>query len=91
MNYDKLVDLDKCHKDAERLVKAGEGRWGTDEETFNVLFSIRDIYHLRSAWTEYVKVSHLNPSMLSLTIATALWICDIFEDNLVMNQVSAIV
>ena len=38
---------------------SGEERWGTDEETFNRVFSIRDMYSLRQIYNEYVKVSAL--------------------------------
>ncbi|CAG5127305.1 unnamed protein product, partial [Candidula unifasciata] len=40
-----------------QLYKAGEARWGTDEETFNRIFSSRDYYQLRAIWDEYVKVN----------------------------------
>uniref|UniRef100_A0A1I8IU86 Type I site-specific deoxyribonuclease n=1 Tax=Macrostomum lignano TaxID=282301 RepID=A0A1I8IU86_9PLAT len=54
INYQKLVDMQKAKNDANRLFKAGEERWGTDEETFNLIFSTRDYYSLREIWTEYV-------------------------------------
>ncbi|XP_074647782.1 annexin-B12-like [Tubulanus polymorphus] len=57
VNYYKLVDVDKAKRDAERLYKAGEKKWGTDEETFNLIFSTRDYYTLRVIWDEYVKIS----------------------------------
>lgn len=56
INYQKLVDQEKVKQDAQRLYKAGEDRWGTDEEEFNIIFSTRDYYHLREVWNEYVKV-----------------------------------
>uniref|UniRef100_A0A1I8HSY7 Annexin n=1 Tax=Macrostomum lignano TaxID=282301 RepID=A0A1I8HSY7_9PLAT len=57
INYQKLVDMQKAKNDANRLFKAGEERWGTDEETFNLIFSTRDYYSLREIWTEYVKIA----------------------------------
>lgn len=56
MNYAKLCDHEKAKREAEQLYKAGEKRWGTDEETFNRIFSSRDYYQLRETWNEYVKV-----------------------------------
>lgn len=41
----------------QELHEAGEERWGTDEETFNRIFSVNDFYTLNRVWTEYVKVS----------------------------------
>lgn len=57
INYQKLVDMQKAKSDANRLFKAGEDRWGTDEETFNLIFSTRDYYTLREIWNEYVKIA----------------------------------
>ena len=57
VDYSKLCDLKKAKTDASRLYKAGEGRWGTDEEAFNVIFSTRNFYQLRETYNQYVKVS----------------------------------
>ena len=57
VNYRLLSDQAKAKNEAQQLYKAGEKRWGTDEETFNRIFSSRDYYQLRATWDEYVKVS----------------------------------
>jgi len=57
VNYPKLCNQAKCARAAEELFKAGEDKWGTDEETFNRIFSTSDFYSLRLIWDEYVKVS----------------------------------
>jgi hypothetical protein len=41
------VDEDACQEDVNALYEAGEGKWGTDEETFNRIFAMRNSYHLR--------------------------------------------
>lgn len=56
VNYSKLCDMKKAKNDAMRLFKAGEDRWGTDEETFNIIFSTRHFYQLRETYNQYVKV-----------------------------------
>jgi hypothetical protein len=56
VNYTKLADHKTAVRDAERLFKAGEDRWGTDEETFNLIFATRDFYQLRAVYDQYVKV-----------------------------------
>lgn len=38
---DSQIDEAACKKDAEALYKAGEGRIGTDEPTFNKIFALR--------------------------------------------------
>ena len=60
VNYSKLCDVKKAKTDAHRLFKAGVDRWGTDEETFNVIFSTRNFYQLRETYNQYVKVSAHN-------------------------------
>ncbi|XP_059158665.1 annexin A7-like [Physella acuta] len=57
VNYSKLCDPEKAKIEAQQLYKAGEARWGTDEETFNRIFSSRDYYQLRAIWDEYVKIT----------------------------------
>lgn len=56
VNYSKLADMGQAKRDAEKLFKAGEDRWGTDEEEFIRIFSTRHYYQLRATWNEYVKV-----------------------------------
>lgn len=57
VNHDKLVNVDKAQREAQKLFEAGQDSWGTDEETFNRIFSIRDPYQLRRTYAEYVKLS----------------------------------
>ncbi|XP_052786079.1 annexin A4-like isoform X1 [Mya arenaria] len=57
VNYTKLADLKKAQRDAKRLFEAGEDRWGTDEETFNLIFATRDFYQLRETYKQYVKIT----------------------------------
>jgi len=57
VNYEKLCNKEKCQRQAQELFKAGEDKWGTDEETFNRIFSTADFYTLRLIWDLYVKIS----------------------------------
>ncbi|XP_053393126.1 annexin A7-like [Mercenaria mercenaria] len=57
VNYAKLSDQRTAQRDAKRLFDAGEARWGTDEETFNLIFATRDFYQLRAIYDEYVKIA----------------------------------
>ena len=57
VNYAKLCNVKKAKEDAKRLFKAGEDRWGTDEEEFNIIFSTRNFHQLRETYNQYVKVS----------------------------------
>ncbi|XP_033754310.1 annexin A4-like [Pecten maximus] len=57
VNHDKLVNVKKAQREAQKLFEAGQDRWGTDEETFNRIFSVRDPYQLRRTYAEYVKLS----------------------------------
>jgi hypothetical protein len=43
-------------QDADALYKAGAGKWGTDERTFNAIFAQRNYYQLRATFEEYQKV-----------------------------------
>ncbi|XP_064624237.1 annexin A5-like [Lineus longissimus] len=57
VNYQKLANIEAAKRDANLLFKAGEDRWGTDEETFVRIFSTRDYYQLREIWNQYVKIT----------------------------------
>ena len=56
IDMEKLIDMDRAKKDANNLYEAGEDCFGTDEETFIRIFSLRETYHLRAIYAEYVKV-----------------------------------
>ncbi|XP_053393127.1 annexin A5-like [Mercenaria mercenaria] len=57
VNYKKLTNQRTAKRDAQRLFDAGEDRWGTDEETFNLIFATRDFYQLRAIYDQYVKIA----------------------------------
>lgn len=67
INFTRLCDMDKAKLDAEKLFKAGEDRWGTDEDTFIRIFATKNFCHLRAVWSEYVKVSIVSNSCSSST------------------------
>lgn len=56
INVEKLVDTEKAKREAEKLYKAGEKKWGTDEETFIRIFANREFYQMRKTYDEYVMV-----------------------------------
>jgi len=49
------VDSNLVASDVADLYKAGEGKWGTDEEVFNRIFALRNSYHLREMNSLYQK------------------------------------
>ncbi len=49
----------RARQDADDLYKAGAGKWGTDERTFNAIFARRNYYQLRATFEEYQKVKFL--------------------------------
>jgi hypothetical protein len=57
VSYEKLVNKTKVKRDAKRLYDAGEKKLGTDEQEFNLIFSVRDYYTLRAIYQDYVSVS----------------------------------
>jgi len=51
------VDMNKAQVDAQRLYKAGEKRWGTDENTFNMILASQSYEQLRAVFDAYSQVS----------------------------------
>jgi len=49
------IDEDLAKSDVEALYDAGEGKWGTDEETFNRIFAGRSLPQLRATFRAYTR------------------------------------
>jgi annexin A6 len=47
------IDLNLVEKDTDEIIKAGIKKFGTDEEKFNTIFSIRSYPHLRKMFEVY--------------------------------------
>ena len=47
------VENDKIDSDVEKLYKAGEGKWGTDEKTFIEILTTRSFEHLEKVAQRY--------------------------------------
>ncbi|CAF5040722.1 unnamed protein product, partial [Rotaria magnacalcarata] len=41
MGIESVIDRNRARQDAEDLYKAGAGKFGTDEKTFNAIFARR--------------------------------------------------
>jgi len=54
---EKPVDEDLAKQEAKDLYNAGEGKWGTDEGTFNRIFANRSFPQLRATFLAYKKQS----------------------------------
>ncbi|CAF0859870.1 unnamed protein product [Adineta ricciae] len=52
---ESVIDRNRARQDADDLYKAGAAKWGTDERTFNAIFSQRSYYQLRAIFEEYQK------------------------------------
>ena len=56
---DQCIDRfssNRALQDADALYRAGAGKWGTDEKTFNAIFTQRSYVQLRAVFEEYQKV-----------------------------------
>jgi annexin A7/11 len=49
------VNASEVQRDVDALYKAGEGKWGSDEETFTRIFSLRSSAHLAAVNQLYLK------------------------------------
>ena len=54
-NRDENMNPDEkqCEADANELFEAGEGQWGTEESTFNRVFSLRSKAEMNCIWQMY--------------------------------------
>ncbi|CAF3692708.1 unnamed protein product [Rotaria sordida] len=50
---ESVIDRNRARQDAADLYKAGAGKMGTDEKTFNAIFARRSYYQLRATFEEY--------------------------------------
>ncbi|XP_029450079.1 annexin A5 [Rhinatrema bivittatum] len=54
---DGRVDEGRVEQDAQDLYKAGEDKWGTDEEKFITILGTRSRTHLRKVFDQYMTIS----------------------------------
>nr|XP_022327032.1 annexin A4-like isoform X2 [Crassostrea virginica] len=57
INMEKLVDMDKAKRDAQKLFEATEDQFGTDEEEMVRIFALPEVYQSRATYDEYVKLT----------------------------------
>uniref|UniRef100_A0A8D0H247 Annexin n=1 Tax=Sphenodon punctatus TaxID=8508 RepID=A0A8D0H247_SPHPU len=54
---DGRIDESRVEQDAQVLFKAGELKWGTDEEKFITILGTRSVSHLRKVFDKYMTIS----------------------------------
>lgn len=59
INMEKLVNMAKAKRDAQKLFEVTEDQLGTDEEEMIRIFALPEVYQSRATYDEYVKVKCL--------------------------------
>lgn len=59
INMEKLVNVAKAKRDAQKLFEVTEDQLGTDEEEMIRIFALPEVYQSRATYDEYVKVKGL--------------------------------
>ncbi|PVD38915.1 hypothetical protein C0Q70_01540 [Pomacea canaliculata] len=52
------VDMQKAQADAQKVYNAGERRWGTDENTFNMVLASQSYEQLRAVFDAYSRIAN---------------------------------
>lgn len=64
INMEKLVNVAKAKRDAQKLFEVTEDQLGTDEEEMIRIFALPEVYQSRATYDEYVKVKCLETLFL---------------------------